>query len=146
MILKNLLSTHKNNLSVELYLKKFSPYLHDLYHLHTQWLLENQDKNFDDLYIFFAQILKVAVYESSQDDLMHLMRIIKGRSSLMIALCDIFGDADVYCITDMLSKIADLMLQTAFKAGCLEWINRNKLPITKDTLEGGSGLIRGNGT
>jgi glutamate-ammonia-ligase adenylyltransferase len=72
---------------------------------------------------------------------MTLMRLIKGRSSLVVALYDIFGDYHVQKITAMLSRTADLLIKIAFKAGCIEWIKRGKLPLTLNILEEGSGLI-----
>jgi [glutamine synthetase] adenylyltransferase / [glutamine synthetase]-adenylyl-L-tyrosine phosphorylase len=141
MILKDLILAHKNNLTAELYFKKFSPYLYDLLSIHRDWLLENQEKSFDDLFISFTQILNISLHSIPAEELMTLMRIIKGRSSLVIALCDIFGNFNVSVITDMLSRVADLLIQSAFKAGCIEWINRNKLPIPLDRLQTGSGLI-----
>ena len=141
MILKDLLSKTKNNLAPMAYFEKYSPYLHDLMRLHQDWLVENQDKNFDDLLEAFSQILNISLLKISQDELMTLMRLVKGRSSLVIALYDVFGNETVRYVTMMLSQIADLLIKIAFKAACIEWINREKLPLTIDMLEEGSGLI-----
>ncbi len=141
MILKDLLLCTKNDVSPKQYFQQFSPYLHDLITQHHDWLYENQYHNFYDLRAHFTQSLDASILTTSQDELMTLMRLIKGRSSLVIALYDIFGNVHVKEITNMLSKTADLLIKNAFKAGCIEWINRGKLPLTLDSIEDGSGLI-----
>jgi [glutamine synthetase] adenylyltransferase / [glutamine synthetase]-adenylyl-L-tyrosine phosphorylase len=141
MILKDLLLCTKNNVSPKQYFQKFSPYLDGLITQHHDWLVDNQLYNFDDLLTHFTQSLDTSILTTSQEELMTLMRLIKGRSSLVIALYDVFGNLHVKDITNMLSKIADLLIKNAFKAGCIEWIKRGKLPLTLDSLEEGSGLI-----
>lgn len=141
MQLQTLLSKTKNNLSFQEYCQEFSPYLSDLYKQQSDWLYENQEKDFEGIFEIFTEIFDAPLNDTSQDKLMSLLRLVKKRATLVVSLYDIFGELSVPDITNMLSKVADLLISVAFKASCLEWIKRGKLPISSDRLEEGSGLI-----
>ena len=139
--LKTLLATCKLDLSVDEYCHKFSPYLHNLMTTQHDWLVLHQDKDFDALFIEFQNMLDIDLMTIKQDALMAIMRLVKKRSSLVIALYDLMAEYHVSDITKMLSVVSDLLIQTAFKAASIEWIKRGKLPLDFNMLEAGSGLV-----
>jgi len=138
---ENLMYAEKNALDVKAYLEKFSPYLYGLFNQHYDWLKSHEQSNFDTIFLEFQRSLEIDLMATTQSDIMFLLRIIKQRSSLVIALYDIFQEYHVTDITRMLSNVADLLVQKAFEYASLEWIRRGKLRLNVNQLQTGSGLI-----
>ncbi|MEM6603225.1 MAG: bifunctional [glutamine synthetase] adenylyltransferase/[glutamine synthetase]-adenylyl-L-tyrosine phosphorylase, partial [Pseudomonadota bacterium] len=65
----------------------------------------------------------------------------KAKSSLIIALGDIFAACHVLESTKMLSDLADAFITSAFRNAAYYWAKKGKLPIAADKWGEGTGLI-----
>lgn len=131
----------KNDTPPVAFLEKHSPHLTDHYHRYREWLEGHFHETPYEIIDNIIDAIHNFPYDLPENEMMRFLRHQKNRSSLVIALFDIFGSAPTLHITKMLTEIADALVIMAFKASVHHWIKRGKLPFDAFKWGQGTGLI-----
>ena len=111
------------------FLQAHSPHLTDLYQRHSDWLQGQLNKTPYDVIDELVAMVKSFPVDLPQDEVMRFLRDQKNRSSLVIALFDIFASAPTLDVTKMLSDVADSLVTMAFKSSVHYWVQRKKTSL-----------------
>lgn len=141
MKIKDILSQKKNALNIKEYFLQYSPYLHLQYQKNAQWLEEHQEENIHTLITKIYDEIELCSFEKSEHDIMRLLRIQKNRIALIVALYDIFSQASLEEVTNILSQSADIFVRYSFDYAFYQLKQQRKIPSNMVDLKERSGLI-----
>ena len=133
-----LLKSHHDPIA---FLEAHSPHLTDQYQRHKAWLEGCLNQTPYEIIHMILGNIKSFPHNLPEPEMMRFLRDQKNRSSLVIALFDIFGHAPTFDITEMLTNIADALVTLAFKASLHHWVGRKKLPFDGFKWGQGTGLM-----
>ena len=137
-----LIAEHPAGRALLRHILNYSPFLSRLIVQYTDFFTEICAQGPDTVFIDLLSSLQESRPAVTLQEQMRILRIIKSKASLVIAVADIAGVWDLEKVTQRMSEIADNCVQQALRFLLLEAASKNEIRVKNiANPEEGSGLF-----